>query len=184
MRRTFGVIAIVCGLVAGLATTTAGAAGKTALIKTKGSDRFLPNPKSPPNKWLVNDLAWAPGNITVHSGEKLKVVDSDKLGEPHVLAIASPKDIPHTPNLGPNNPVAKLIGPKLLVNPRNPQQGFKAFQSNAGKDGLNQEGDSLVVLPRGPHKTATWFVSAKAGTKLHYFCAVHPWMQGTIKVVK
>jgi hypothetical protein len=126
----------------------------------------------------------APATITVHSGENLKIVDSDNGGEPHVLAIALPKDMPTSLNIGPSNPVIRAIAPVLLKNPQNPRSGFKAFQSNAGTNGLNQEGDSLVVLPRGPHKTATWFVSAKAGTTLHYFCAVHPWMQGVIKVVK
>ena len=27
-------------------------------------------------------------------------------------------------------------------------------------------------------------ITAPAGTVLHYFCAIHPWMQGTIRVVK
>jgi hypothetical protein len=154
------------------------------VIKTKGGDRLAPNPKAPPNKLDINDLQWSPGNITVRSGEKLKVVDADNEGDPHVLAIALPKDLPKTSGLAPSNPIFRLIGPKLLKNPNNPQAGFKAFQSNAGRNGLNQEGDSLVVVPKGPHKTATWFVSAKPGTTLHYFCAVHPWMQGVIKVVK
>jgi len=184
MRRTVGAMAVACALVAAIAVTNAGAAGKTAVIKTKGGDTFAPNPKNPPNKLDINHLQWAPGKIVVHSGEKLTIVDSDGEGDPHVLAIALPKDLPKTPNLGPNNLVIRMIAPKLLINPQNPQAGFKAYESNAGPDGLNQEGDSLVILPGGPHKTATWFVSAKAGTTLRYFCAVHPWMQGIIKVVR
>jgi plastocyanin len=184
MRRTFVALAVACGLIAAIAAATAGAAGTTAVIKTKGGDRLAPNPKAPPNKVDINDLQWAPGNITVHSGENLKLVNSDKEGDPHVLAIALPKDLPKTLGPGPGSPIFRLIGPKLLINPKNPQQGFKAYQANAGENGLNQEGDALVILPGGPHKTATWFVSAKAGTTLHYFCAVHPWMRGVIKVVK
>lgn len=56
--------------------------------------------------------------------------------------------------------------------------------SGCGPNGLDQEGDALVILPFGPHKTATWLVSAKPGTTLYYFCAVHEWMQGKIKVIK
>jgi plastocyanin len=184
MRRTFGVLALACALVAAIAVANAGAAGKTAVIKTKGGDSLAPNKKAPPNLVDINDLQWAPGTITVHSGENVKIVDSDNAGDPHVLAIALPKDLPKSSNVGPSNPVLRLIAPKLLNNPQNPQAGFKAYESNAGTNGLNQEGESLVVLPSGPHKTATWFVSAKAGTTLHYFCAVHPWMQGVIKVIK
>ena len=43
-------------------------------------------------------------------------------------------------------------------------------------------GDSIALAPKGPHKTATVVVSAPAGTTLYYVCAIHPWMQGEIKV--
>lgn len=169
----------------GVVMATAGAATKTAVITTKGGDRFVPNPKSPPNMMDVNDLRWTPGAITVHSGQTVRLVDGDKAGDPHVLAIAKPRDIPRSNNVDPStNPVLRMIAPALLVNPANPSQGFKAYQANAGPNGLNQEGDALVILPGGPHKSASWFVSAKPGTTLHYFCAVHYWMRGIIKVIK
>ena len=180
-----GSVALAAIAACGVGVATAGAATKTAVIKTSGSDRFVPNPASPPNKMDINDLRWAPGTITVRSGERLKLVDGDKSGDPHVLVIAKTRDIPQSNNVNPQtNPVLRMIAPALLVDPTNPQQGFKAFKTNAGRDGLNQEGDALVVVPGSPHKTATWFVSAKAGTTLHYFCAVHYWMQGVIKVIK
>ena len=43
-----------------------------------------------------------------------------------------------------------------------------------------QAGDSEVHRPG--EKTITFKVTAEKGTKLSYFCAVHPWMQGKIKV--
>lgn len=166
---------------------TAGAAGKTAVIKTKGTDTFPPNPASPPNLLDVNHLQWAPGIITVRSGESLKLIDADNSGDPHVLVIALKKDLPRTGAQIDNiftNKVVREVAPKLLINPANPQSGFKAYQTNAGRNGLGQEGDSLVITPTGPHKTASWFVSARPGTTLYYFCAVHPWMQGEIKVIR
>lgn len=169
-----------------VAVGTAGADGNAAaVVTTKGSDGFFaPNPAQPPNKLLINNLQWTPGTITMHSGQSFKLIyGSDKSGEPHVLAIASKKDLPKSPNLSPHNKVVQLIAPKLLINPANPAAGFKAYKANRGRDGLNVEGDALVILPGGPHKTATWFVSAKPGVTLYYFCAVHPWMQGKIKVV-
>lgn len=183
------VLQVVVGLAAiaacGIGVAAAGAAGKTAVIKTKGQQHFAPNPKDPPNLEDIDALHWSPGTITVHSGERLKLVDADKTGDPHVLAIALQKDLPKSPNGGRRSgKVLAMIGPKILVNPNNPQQGFKAYEANSGKPGLNQEGDALVILPGGPHKTASWFVSAKPGTVLHYFCAVHFWMQGEIRVVK
>ena len=187
MRRTFGVLALACALIAAVAVASAGAAGKTAVIKTKSFDTFVPNTANPPNLLDINHLQWTPGIITVHSGEAVKLINSDNLGDPHVLVIALKKDMPRTSTQIENiftNKVLREVAPKLLINPANPNQGFKAYQANAGPNGLNQEGDALVITPGGPHKTASWFVSAKAGTTLYYFCAVHPWMQGEIKVVK
>ena len=41
-------------------------------------------------------------------------------------------------------------------------------------------GDSAFFAP--DQKTFSFKVTAKAGSKLFYFCAVHPWMQGKITV--
>lgn len=173
----------VCGVA--VAGAEAGAASKVAVIKTGGGERYVPNPASPPNQMDLNTLHWAPGVITVHSGQTIKLIDGDRSGDPHVLTIAKKGDLPNGPNPGRGtNRVLGLIGPQLLVDPSNPQAGFKAYRTNAGPNGLNQEGDSLVIVPGGPHKTATWTVSAKPGTTLYYFCAVHFWMHGEIKVVK
>jgi plastocyanin len=38
------------------------------------------------------------------------------------------------------------------------------------------------VQSGGPHNSITIKVTAKPGTTLHFFCAVHPWMQGKIVV--
>jgi hypothetical protein len=169
-----------------VAVVTAGAIGKSAVIKTKGGDHFAPNPAAPPNKLDVVDLRWSPGTITVHSGEKLTLVNADKFTDPHVLAISLKKDLPKS-NLAPfKNKVVRMIAPVLLKDPSNPNAGFKALRANRGRPGLNEEGDALVLLPRsrGHQSTASWVVSAKPGTTLYYFCAVHFWMQGKIKVIK
>ena len=133
MRRVLVPLALACALVGAIAVANAGAAGQTAVIKTKGGDRFAPNPKDPPSKLDINNLHWAPSVITVHSGQKLTIEDTDHEGDPHVLAISKVKDLPKSPDIGPSNPVLRLIAPKLLKNPRNPDAGFEAYQSNADK---------------------------------------------------
>jgi plastocyanin len=40
-------------------------------------------------------------------------------------------------------------------------------------------GDSIYLAPKA---TVSFKVTAKKGSELHYFCAIHPWMQGTITV--
>ena len=183
-RITRGVLLLgaVLACVAAVAAR-AGAAGNVAVIKSTGGEHYAKSP-NPPNLLDVDTLHWAPGIITVHSGQTIKLVDTDNSGQPHVLAIAKKQDLPGANSNPGTNPVIRRIAPVLLNDPTNPNSGFRAYQSNAGPNGLNQEGDALVILPGGPHKTATWLVSAKPGTTLYYFCAVHFWMRGEIKVIK
>jgi hypothetical protein len=51
---------------------------------------------------------------------------------------------------------------------------------NAGKPGLNQPGDSLLIDADHPVTRAR--VTASPGTTLHFICVIHPWMQGKLRV--
>ena len=42
-------------------------------------------------------------------------------------------------------------------------------------------GDSAFIAP-GQKRTLQFKVTADQGSKLFYFCAIHPWMQGKITV--
>jgi hypothetical protein len=48
-----------------------------------------------------------------------------------------------------------------------------------GEFGLDGPGDSLFFAPGGKISAT---VTAPAGTRLRFVCAIHPWMQGRIKV--
>ena len=53
----------------------------------------------------------------------------------------------------------------------------------AGFDTMGDDktaGDSLFIAPG--QKRVSFKVTARKGSKLSYFCAVHPWMQGKITV--
>jgi plastocyanin len=153
---------------AGGAHRAKSAAGKGAVITTGGSDVFKPNPANPPNKLDVVTLGWNPGTITVKSGQKLTLVDRDNFGDPH----------DHGNPFA--NPVVRVVAPEVLINPANPNLGFKTTVANRGKPGLNTIGDALVLEHKGSKVSA--IVSAKPGTTLYYFCAIHFWMQGKIIV--
>jgi hypothetical protein len=156
------------------------AAHKAAVIKTSGRELFKPNPGNPPNKEDVVTLGWSPGTITVHSGQKLTLVDRDNFGDPHVFVISPKKDLPTSDSAPFKNPVVRVVAPEVLKDPSNPDKGFKALSANRGKPGLNTIGDALVLTHKGAKISA--IVSAKPGTTLYYFCAVHFWMQGKIIV--
>lgn len=180
----------VCAVVVATAGAADRAAGgsrrattaKAVAVRSTGSDFFRPNPNAPPNKEDVVTLRWSPGTITVHSGQRLTLVDADHFGDPHVFVISPKKDLPSGDTAPFKNPVVRVVAPEVLKNPNNPEQGFKATVANRGKPGLNTVGDALVLLHHGSRVSA--IVSAKPGTTLYYFCAIHFWMQGEIKVVK
>ena len=68
---------------------------------------------------------------------------------------------------------------KITVNPVEAgPEGWSTAGNNSGK-----KGDSWFT---GEVKKGTHFseeVTAKAGTRLYFICAVHPWMQGSVKVL-
>jgi hypothetical protein len=47
---------------------------------------------------------------------------------------------------------------------------------------VKKEGDSWFSGEK-PGGTVEQVVTAKAGTTLYFMCAIHPWMQGSIKVL-
>ena len=58
--------------------------------------------------------------------------------------------------------------------------GFPVFVLDGGAPGIDgTAGDSWLFFP-GPGASAQ--ITAPAGTTLLYFCAIHPWMMGSIEV--
>ena len=62
-----------------------------------------------------------------------------------------------------------------------PTNDIAHWTVDKGKPGLDEPGDSIAI-EGAKHKSISIKVTAPAGTILHFICAVHPWMQGTIKV--
>ena len=159
-------LAVAGALVAG-GVGTAGAKGGPVL-DIVGKETIKPN-KSYTNTWR-----FAPGTLTVKSGQTIKIVRHDKGQDPHSVTLttkrnAHPKGFmdcaacnqaqqDHMPN-GPDAPPVPLV--------------------NKGADGFDQAGDSILLMDRKPQ---TIKITAKKGTTLYFICALHPWMQGTIKV--
>src|SRR5690348_7115298 len=96
--------------------------------------------------------------------------------EPHSISIVDPSSLPTTPadvdNCKQCDQVLGLHAPTL--GPEGPQPPFVAALDNSRSSAaqlaqLKSLGDSVLVPQQG-------------NTYLTYFCAVHPWMQGTIEV--
>jgi plastocyanin len=160
----------------GIAMAKKSSAPSKVTVRTVDKTAFVPDRKNPPNKQLVEGLAFKKGTINVKSGGTVTWKSADGGGEPHTITLATKAQLPHS-FASCRKPCQIASG--HLNDPNNPDAGIKQPVLEAGKPGLDKVGDSLVLPPKG---TVSAKISAKAGTTLWYVCAVHPWMQGRINV--
>jgi hypothetical protein len=130
------------------------------------------------------------GPGTVHEGEKLRVVNTTmpSMVGPHTFSLVTKGSLPKTAKqrktcFTPGKicmGIAHWYGLKGEEAPKNPLV-------EAGKEGWDtmgtatKKGDSYFFGKKGA--SIEQVVTAKAGTTLYFMCAVHPWMQGSIKVL-
>jgi plastocyanin len=134
-----------------------------------------------------NSLKFSPEDIQVSRGEQVTFTNAS--GEPHTLSLVKkPLTAKQMKACGSNkgkSPCLPLIKAHK-VNLKNFHIGRPAYDANSdfgfATPGTNKKaGDSIY---RDPQQSYTFTVTAKAGTTLHYFCAIHPFMHGTITVTK
>ena len=129
------------------------------------------------------------GPRTVDAGSQLTIVnatDPSKVG-PHTFTLVDKSELPKD-----NQAIkdcAKLKTPLCAQIIKDHKVDLKTGKVgrpslDVGKKGWDKsygdEGDSWVAETEGD--TQKREVSAKSGTTLYYFCLVHPFMQGKIKV--
>lgn len=141
--------------------------------KGKNTDLFFEGPKK------------------VEKGTKLKIVNKTNPGKigPHTFTLVKQNRLPDGNKqikkceqlqlaLCVNVGKAHEFDPQTqTINKPKVEVGRKGWDKSFGKTG-----DSWVAEAAGDHNTRK--VSANDGKTLYYFCAVHPFMQGKIKVVK
>jgi plastocyanin len=155
----------------------AGAKPQPNTIETHGSAKIKIN------EYLQDGQKFVPGDITVKSGATVTLRNKSTDGAPHSLSLLAKSALPKT--------VADVMqcpacGPLLAAHQADPNTGeVKVPVVDVGQPGFDTmgtkttPGDSVYLPPKGK---VTFKVTAKKGSKLTYFCAVHPWMQGTITV--
>jgi len=174
------VLAVVAAaLFASTALTAPHASGVTILAKDDGVS-------FKPNKYLQDDMYFSPGTVTVKSGESItfKFNEANSM-EPHTLTIVKKSELPTTGAQVENCTACQRYATAHLKNPKaQPGQNnpIVHWTLNKGKAGLDAVGDSIAILPQGKHRSISIKVTAAPGTTLNFLCAVHPWMQGRIKV--
>jgi hypothetical protein len=132
------------------------------------------------------------GPSTVHKGEELRIVNDTKPSQvgPHTFSLVEKGFLPKTSKqrkscFTPGH-ICLAIAEWHQFNPKTERIGKEEI--DAGPKGwstmgsLKKEGDSWFSGEK-PGGSTEEVVTAKAGTTLYYMCAVHPWMQGSIKVL-
>lgn len=145
-----------------------------ATVRTEGGLDFAPN------EFVRDTVRWVPGHIVVRRGERVRWIDSDESPDPHTITIAAKRTIPR-PGDNLFECRACALANAHLEDPSNPESDLAAIRVNRGPAGLNQPGDSLFLAPGGRIAAR---VTAAVGRRLHYICAIHPWMQGSIRVAR
>jgi hypothetical protein len=130
------------------------------------------------------------GPSTVHEGEELRIVNDTKPSQvgPHTFSLVTKGSLPKTAKqrktcFTPGKicmAIAHWYGLKGEENPKEPllEVGGEGWNTMGT---LTKKGDSYFFGKKGASVEEA--VTAKAGTTLYFMCAVHPWMQGKIKVV-
>lgn len=132
------------------------------------------------------------GPSTVHEGEELRIVNDTKPSKvgPHTFSLVTKSSLPKTAKqrkscFTPGH-ICLSVAKWHHFNPKTEAIGKAEVET--GPEGwstsgsVTKEGDSWFSGEK-PGGTTERKVTAKAGTTLYYMCAVHPWMQGQIKVL-
>ena len=139
-----------------------------------------------PNKYIQDNMGFAPGTVTVASGSSLTFTYGGKPSqEPHTLTIVKRSDLPRTGGQVENCKACQQYATPHLKNPKAPPgegNPIVHWTLDKGQPGIDTVGDSIAIQAPGPHKSITVKVTAPSGTTLYLLCAVHPWMQGKIVV--
>lgn len=128
-------------------------------------------------EWIRDDQRFAPRNLDVRSGGRVTLRNKAKTEDPHTISVVKKSDLPKTAQQAFE---CAACGPFFEAHQVNEDTGDVGQPVvNVGQPGFDQPGDSLFVAPDA---TVRFDVSADRGKSLYYLCAVHPWMQGKLRV--
>ena len=180
-RRKLFVVPATVLAVAGVAVGSAVAASGGKAPKVD-KIKIVQHTKVKPGFYIQDGLRYTPYKSTVKSGGTISV-KGGKGGfseGPHTFSLVKKADLPQTAAQINKCKVCGKIAQEHGFNPNDPNsQPTKPFVD--GGDGFNKPGDSALIDGQNV-KTLKLHVTAKKGKTLYYMCAIHPWMQGQVKV--
>jgi plastocyanin len=175
-RLTVATVSVL--VAAAVAVPALAAAPRNAQLKTVGGAKMVPN------RSITDSMHFKDDVTTIQTGGKLTLIDKTKA--PHTFSVVKggqvPKNLRQVDACFGKGPCDELAIAHGAVNPDTGEdQDPTTPLVNVGKDGFNAPGDSVLIPPGG--KTSIQ-ITAAPGSTLNMICAIHPWMQNKLKVVK
>ena len=183
MSRRF-TVAVAATAAIGLA-----AGGVASAAQKKNEIRIVGGTVFKAGKYLKDDVRFAPRNISVKSGATVTLKNRGTDPAPHTITFVEKQFMPTSFEVAVEeqlltahqvDPTNEEAPPGVLVVDNGaavPQGGTLNADTGFTPD---KAGDSAFIAP--DQKTFSFKVTAKKGSKLFYFCGIHPWMQGKISV--
>ena len=163
-----------------VAAVPAALAAKRAPSRATITAEHLPNLK--PNRELgqTDDLRWGRATTRIRSGGRLTLKNLTRGPAPipneiHNFSIVTSRQVPTTQLQALDCRICKAINDRHKLDPNTGQPAIAVV--NRGRKGVDRPGDSIAF--GGTRKAR---VTAKAGSTLRFICAIHPHMQGKLKV--
>lgn len=166
-RRT----SVLLGAVVAVGATGGMVAGATAASKTPTKQKLAIVGRSEfkVNKLAFDNQRFSKSTLAISSGGTVTLVNRARTTDPHTISLVKKSQLPKTFD-------CEVCGDIFAAHTAG---GSQAPVVDVGAPGFDQPGDSMFVAP---HAKVKFNVTAPAGTRLHFMCAIHPWMQGRIKV--
>jgi plastocyanin len=165
-------LTVLLAAVAALSLTAAiGTAAAAPNAPTKKKMAIVGKPVFKAGKFAFDNQRFSPRNFDIKSGGKVTLRNKAKSEDPHSISLVKKSQLPKSFDCPVCEQIFTAHGPT--------DTGVANPVVNVGAAGFDQPGDSIFVAPHGK---VSFDVTAPAGTTLHFICAIHPWMQGRIRV--
>ena len=168
-------ISILLGAVVALGAS--GAAGASAPANTSAPAKqklaIIGHSAFKINKLAFDNQRFSRTAFAIRSGGAVTLVNRAKTEDPHTISLVEKAQLPKAFD-------CEVCGEIFAAHGAGGENGGPANPVvDVGAPGYDQPGDSTFVAP---HARVRFEVTAPAGATLHFICAIHPWMQGRIKV--
>lgn len=177
MKRRLVLVTVGVMAITALALAAAAAAGSRT-VTTRGDEVLKVN------VGVNSTLRFSPGPLTVGVGDSITWEAGDKIGAPHTVTLTrNPDALVETflefIGIEPCAECDAALG--AAFGGHFPDMAAPVLELGLG-DGFGDDGDSFLFGNGFPPSVTVTLDNVDPGETVFYFCAIHPWMQGSIEV--